>query len=129
MRIAAELVAVRDLAEFLRAACQREGLSDGDMADLELALVEAANNVVEHGHPAGESGEITLDLYFGPTTTELVLSDCGRPARPDLFEDLADMPLDALAGRGVGIIQACVDRIEYASADGRNRLSLVKQRS
>lgn len=129
MRIAADLFAVRDLAGFLRTACLREGIDESDTADLELALVEAANNVVEHGYGGEGAGDITLELRFVPDAAELILSDRGRAAPPDLFSTQRDMPFDALAGRGIGIIQACIDEIDYSSESGRNRLSLRKRRS
>ena len=93
--------------------------------DLELAVVEAANNIVEHGGATGNEG-ITLKFAVDRGVAVMTLIDRGRPVPQGLYHQCRDTPADAEDGRGVGIIRACVDTVHYASADGLNRLTLTK---
>ena len=93
--------------------------------DLELAMVEAANNIVEHGGVTGAEG-ITLEFAVDRGVAVVTLIDHGRPVPQGLYNQCRDTPTDAEDGRGAGIVRACVDAIQYASADGINRLTLTK---
>jgi serine/threonine-protein kinase RsbW len=125
-RIPAQLVAVRELAEVVREAARQAGLSDAGAIDLELAIVEAANNIVLHGY-AGRAGEIEmLACLDGGLGVEL--RDTGIPIPPERLADAPHAAVDAEHGRGLAIIRACVDRMEYASAGGVNCLTLFKAR-
>ncbi|CCA92655.1 ATP-binding protein [Novosphingobium sp. PP1Y] len=125
--IAANLAQVRRLAAFLKEFCAREGVDDLAAFDVELALVEAANNVVEHGYANSGQGEMTLEVIAEADVLRLVLSDGGAPVPEGYFTQCRVVDPEATHGRGCNIIQACVDEIDYVSADGINRLTLVKR--
>jgi serine/threonine-protein kinase RsbW len=128
-RVAAEFAGVRRLAEFLQHASAEAGVESTLAIDLELAMVESANNIVEHGYAGGSGGEIAIELLFEPDAVVLTLSDTGSPIPPDDLARCRTMPLDAVEGRGMGIIQSCVDEIAYSSEGGVNRLRLLKRLS
>ncbi|SLJ86315.1 ATP-binding protein [Novosphingobium mathurense] len=125
--IAANLAEVRRLAAFLKEFCVRAGVVEAASLDLELALVEAANNVVEHGYTNTGQGEMTLEVSLAGDELRLVLTDGGSPVPEGYFSQCRVVDLDATHGRGCNIIQACVDEIDYVSAGGFNRLTLVKR--
>ena len=118
----ATLEQVRHLAEWVRDRCRGAGIGEGAQIDLELAVVEAANNIVEH---AGGQ-RIGLDFVVDRGTVAITICDDGRAVPPGLFSECHETPLDAAGGRGLGIVRACVDAVQYASADGVNRLTLTK---
>ena len=51
IRVPANLEAVRDLAAWAQGACSDAGVADDIALELELALVEAATNIVVHAMP------------------------------------------------------------------------------
>jgi serine/threonine-protein kinase RsbW len=124
--VAASLIAVRDLAAFLRDACAAAGVDEATAIDLELAVVEAANNIVEHGALDPSRGTIGIEFSRDGEAACVVLSDGGVPVSGDLFSRCREVPPEALSGRGIGIIRSCVDEIDYNCCDGINRLRLVK---
>jgi serine/threonine-protein kinase RsbW len=125
IHVNADLGEVRRLAEWLRARCDEAGVSQTARIDLELAMVEAANNIVEHGCQSG-TDEIGLAFQIDCGTAVVTLADRGPPVPPGLYAQCRDMPLEATEGRGIGIVQSCVDVLNYSSHDGLNRLTLTK---
>lgn len=125
IHVMADLHQVRRLAVWLRASCAASGLGEMVSFDLELAMVEAANNIVKHGYAKGR-GSIGLDFRVTGGAAELTLADRGLPVPSGLFDQCHTAPLDATEGRGIGIVQSCVDVINYSSRDGLNMLTLIK---
>jgi serine/threonine-protein kinase RsbW len=123
----AKIADIRLLAEHLQMHCVRAGVEPGAAFELELAMVEAANNVVEHGYAEPSGGTIGLAVVISECEARVTLRDSGAPV-PDGFFDDGTMP-DPLAtsGRGSGIILACVDTVSYRSQFGENTLVLTKR--
>jgi len=120
--IEADLSQVRELARFVR---QEAGLNEAALADLELAVVEAANNIILHGYGGG-GGLIRCHVQRGADAVRVTLSDSGAPIPEDMLRNAQPTSQMAESGRGLAIIRACVDEIAYTSAAGANRLTLVK---
>jgi serine/threonine-protein kinase RsbW len=124
IRIPARLEAVAQLASVVRAAAKAAGLGEVAIVELELAVVEAANNIVAHGYD-GRSGEIEMRVVQDDgLAVELI--DTGRRIPPGLLDNPPSASLDAERGRGLAIIRSCVDSIDYSVVDGTNRLRLFK---
>jgi len=127
LEVSADLLEVRRLAAFLREACAAAGVEETAAFDCELALVEAANNIVEHGYVGQGGGTIAIEIRAEQDRMNIVLTDRGSPVPKDFFNRCRIVPLDAEEGRGCGIIQSCIDEIDYSSQGGVNRLTMVKR--
>ena len=125
---------MRDLAAWAQGACSDAGVADDIALELELALVEAATNIVVHAMPGDGDvdriGEMTCTAHFTVDVVRFTLSDDGAPAPEGTFTT-AMQPADPLAetGRGMAILQLCVDELEYSRTNGRNRLQLRRRLS
>ena len=126
LTVPATLADVRLVAEFVRRRCAEEGLDELAQMDFELAAVEAANNIVIHGY-AANAGTMTVSLAANGKGTSVVLEDHGMPMKVPARLEPASADLDE-SGRGLSIIAACTDRMDYASEGGVNRLVLFKAR-
>jgi serine/threonine-protein kinase RsbW len=102
-------------------------LSEELLADLKLALTEAASNSVRHAYPAGAGVvEIAYELHGDRLAIEVsdegegFVHDQGSPE--DEFEDLTE------GGLGIAIIRAIADEFEISQGPaGRgSRLRFVK---
>jgi serine/threonine-protein kinase RsbW len=98
-----------------------------DAMDLMLfgtAVIEIANNVVEHGRPLGEvRWRVALSIHDG--LIEATLADSGREFTPDLG---AAMPGEnAESGRGFALAEAVLDEITLDRVDGVNRWHMVRR--
>ena len=128
---ASDLRQLAGMRAAVRAACTRawgEAYSDA-LAALELALTEAAANIIRHAHSGerGQSIELTIDAdadavcvrlnYFGEAF------DPGAVAAPS-FDGSRE------GGFGVFLIRASVDEVRYGRDDaGRCEVRLLKRRS
>lgn len=101
-------------------------LSQEDRMALELALVELASNVIEHGAGGGRVS-CSLRMDVGPDDVTVSLSDDGVPVLVD--PSAASLP-DALAegGRGLALVQMVVDDLRYERVDDRNRWTVRRGR-
>lgn len=128
LSLPARLEEGRRISEALSRAASEAGLSPGDLIDLDLAVAEAANNIVLHGYGGDSAQCFQVSIRIDERGVTVELSDRGRPVPAHLLESSAPAPLDAECGRGFGIMRACVDTIDYRSEAGLNRLTLVKNR-
>lgn len=117
---------VQDLTAHLKRCCTDRHVPDAALVDLELALVEAANNIVLHGYAGRSDGVIHLQVRLEDGMVALELSDDGAPMQEGLLLACRPFSLEGESGRGISIIQSCIDRIDYHSQDGVNHLALVK---
>lgn len=123
---AATLGNVRVLADAVRGWIGANGLSEALAADLELAVVEAANNIVLHGTQGLQGQVMSVTIGHVPGGVEIVLEDRGRAIPAGVLGAAIPGGLEAESGRGMGLIAACTDRVDYSTTPEGNRLVLFK---
>lgn len=100
--------------------------SDGELADLKLALTEACSNSVRHAYGDGDDGhvQIAYELSAGRIAIEIV--DDGAGFDPELELNGGGEPSEG--GLGISIIRAIADEFELDSRAGSagSRLRFVK---
>jgi len=102
-------------------------LSDELVADLKLALTEAASNSVRHAYgEAGGAVEIAYELYADRLVIEV--SDDGEGFDHEVENDPGDLENLSEGGLGIAIIRAIADEFELTrGAGGRgSRLRFAK---
>lgn len=117
---------IRAVATQLR----QRGLSEDRAGDVEIALAEAINNVVEHAYADIEPGQVRIRCQMRSNKLLIRISDQGRPL-PDgqlpkgepasVDTNLADLPE---GGFGWFLIQQLVSEIRYERRQNSNLLSL-----
>ncbi|HEY8592029.1 MAG TPA: ATP-binding protein [Sphingomicrobium sp.] len=116
---------VREIAAFVRRAAEAAGLAPAAVDDLEIAAVEAANNIVFHGY-SGSAGSIEVSAGTGPQGFCVELVDDAPGFAEHTFDAPASTSSVAESGRGVAILRACTDALEYSRIGTRNHLRLIK---
>jgi serine/threonine-protein kinase RsbW len=106
-------------------------LPDRDMLRLETAVIETAENIVEHA-TAGRTGvrEVSIDVTLTATHDRIAacLRDDGSAATIDLAG--AQMPDEmAEAGRGLALMRALTDEVSYERSGLANIWTLTCLRS
>ena len=105
------------------------GFDQAATEDFQTAVTEAVTNAVRHGSPAGESDEFSIMGHRTPDgALQIEVMDHG--------DGLPDFPLptsmpdpDALAGRGLPLMQHLADALEFRSTAGGHSVILLKRRS
>lgn len=95
-----------------------------DLMLFETAVIEIANNVVEHGMPPGTiKYSFTLDVE--PDRLCGQLSD-GGPPLPELR--FAMPAVDSEEGRGLALAKMALDELEYARVGDHNEWKMTRVR-
>jgi serine/threonine-protein kinase RsbW len=104
-------------------------------SDMELCVVEAVNNCIEHAYD-NEKGH-KIEVLFRLYQDRLVIDICdmgksmgqnclAKADRSALETDPAHIDTIAEQGRGLAIIKEIMDIVDYETKSGKNCLSLTK---
>ncbi|MBO9450615.1 ATP-binding protein [Tropicibacter sp. R16_0] len=107
-----------------------QGVSEETAGDIEIALAEAINNIVEHAYAGVEPGQIRVICSFQQSRLDIRISDKGVPlpsselpegAPAIITENKQDLPE---GGFGWFLIRQLTSDIRYDRLNGHNRLSM-----
>ena len=115
--------------------CSLIPLSDTESYQIELCVVEAANNSIEHAYvmEKGHEVEVIFTLYSDRLIVEVC--DTGKPMDQKCIEqnDISLLEIDpndldnmAEQGRGIPIMKQIMDTMTYRTKRGKNCLTLIK---
>ncbi len=121
---------VRKLAAFVRDCCQGL-LSDEEATLVELAVVEAANNIVSHSYRDSEGWPVELASRYADGFLDFLLSDRGLPFNPDCvpepsfdWEAVDEIPEH---GHGLFLIRSIMDDLRFIHQGDMNLTFLRKR--
>jgi anti-sigma regulatory factor (Ser/Thr protein kinase) len=123
-----ELRQLASMRAFLREVCQECRQDEDVMHRLELALSEAASNIILHGYEGQQHKSIALTIEADVGQVSLTLRHSGKPFDP---ETAAEPVFDGSkeSGFGLYLIRQCVDDIQYRQDDqGRCVMHMVLKR-
>lgn len=120
--------------EAIRDLCLTSGVDAGDASLVELAVVEALQNIIEHGY-AGAPGRMDVDAEVTVDRIHIEIRDTAPPldpARVDAAPEVDLFPPDRASlqerGRGLGIIRSVFDDVVFSRMAAGNRLTLTRRR-
>ncbi len=120
------------LGQAVRGACSGLGLSEQMLGEVELCVVEAVTNCIEHGYSNEPGHSIGVRLAASEEGLVITVTDQGQSIPEDRLPpppepEIPDDPLLlAEGGRGLFLLFAMMDRVEYERSAEGNRLTLVK---
>lgn len=129
LRAIGVLPSVRVLAAAVRAVLAEWRVGEERAALLEVAVVEAATNVVRHAYQGIAPGPVEISLFREGSALTVEVADCGHPFDPASVPpppepDPTDPSTWPEGGMGLPLIRSACDELSYESASGRNRLVL-----
>ena len=128
------LEAISPVSEAVRGLAEPVLGSDG-ASDVELALVEAATNVVRHGY-GPEGGPIRIEASKSAGGVVVRIFDWGQPIPGEALAhaglsrfdfDPTDLEVLPEGGMGLSLIAAVMDEVTYRSDEGQNILTLLRR--
>ena len=124
-----QLDAIREIAA---QAARDAGMDDSGIYAVELSMVEACTNIIEHAYEGLDGGEIECTCDLDDDKLTIIIHDHGKPfdlssiALPDLDSDLESRPL---GGLGVFFMKKSMDELRFESlGEEGNVLTMVKYR-
>lgn len=118
------------IRNFYARAAEQAGLDEDSIADIELAVDEAASNIIEHAYGGEGRGEIECSYRVIPDGLEVTLHDHGKPfdpekvAEPDLVSDVC---CRKPSGLGMHFMRSLMDSVSFSfNGHGGNLLTMTK---
>ena len=123
-----ELDELERLREWVRSSlveCSSTALGELDIFNIQLALQEAATNVIFHGLMPGESRRIEVSLAFEDQTAVFQIAYEGEPFTP---EDVPEPDFDGSRDHGFGVflMKEIMDEVAFTRENGKNTIRMVK---
>jgi serine/threonine-protein kinase RsbW len=124
--IPSEYGAGRDVQERILRDVEQSGFSTDNAFAIRIALEEAMVNAIKHGNRMDRTKKVHVEARVTPKRAEITIEDEGagfdRGAIPDPTDE---SNLDKPSGRGILLIEAYMDGVEWSR--GGRRLRMVKE--
>ncbi|MGD9995351.1 MAG: ATP-binding protein [Ilumatobacteraceae bacterium] len=115
-RFARQTQELTSIRRFVRTWFEARDVDPAAIDDLELAVSELATNAIQHG-----SGDV-IEVELAAEPAELVAIVAADSEHLERIGDVRSWhiaPPDAVNGRGLGIVAAVMDEIEFSADQGR----------
>ena len=128
--IKSNLAEVRVIANKLHQFCTDQNLNETISGQLEIILVEAVNNVIEHAYQ--EKTECPIDIIFESKPTQVIITIIDQGIAPPAstynqesttLPEVGDLPE---GGWGISLIHSLADQVAYHRENNKNILSIRK---
>lgn len=111
----------------IKGICSAIPMSEEDSYQVELCIVEAVNNAVEHAYENEAGHEVSVIASIDGGSLILQVLDSGTPMDWEAVQKKrANASLLDEGGRGFMIMESYMDQVSYGQADDKNVLTLVK---
>lgn len=129
--VSSSLESLGEISDFVVAAARAAGLDDQAIWEVQLAVDEAATNVIVHAYEGREQGPITVQADVKDDEFVVYLHDRGKTFDPETVPhpDL-ESPLEErkTGGLGLYLMRKLMDRVEFHfDVAGHNLITLAKR--
>ncbi|NOT34068.1 MAG: ATP-binding protein [Candidatus Eisenbacteria bacterium] len=130
LRIPSRLDLLGVLDRVAQTLCERCDFDEDACAQVSMSVIEAGTNAIQHGHGRDASKAVDVEFHLGPEELEIRVHDDGKGFDIGKVNGDVTSPehlLDA-RGRGIFIMKACMDRVEYEFGPTGTWCRLFKRR-
>jgi serine/threonine-protein kinase RsbW len=128
----ARFESLESIGELTVQAAKEAGFDENAIYEVQLAVDEAATNIIEHAYGGEGRGDILISYEVAPETLLFRLHDHGKPFDPKLVKNpQMHLKLEELTPRGLGVfwMRKLMDEVRFEfSSDGGNTLTMIKKR-
>jgi sigma-B regulation protein RsbU (phosphoserine phosphatase) len=114
---------------FMKSVMEKLNIEKSLARQLRLAVEEAVVNVIDYAYPAGQEGDIEIQMMSDGKTLKTIIIDAGVAFDPTAKEK-ADTSLSVedrqIGGLGILLVRELMDAINYERENGKNILTLIK---
>jgi anti-sigma regulatory factor (Ser/Thr protein kinase) len=123
-----ELLGLLDRVAML--ICERAGFGEDACTQVTLAVIEAGTNAIQHGSRGEPDRAVGVDFSLWPDRLEVAVRDRGPGFDPALVSGDITSPEHLLdsRGRGIFIMRACMDAVDFRFDGSGTTCLLVKHR-
>jgi len=121
-----------EIRKFVTNYAQKHGFSKNQIADIRLAVDEAATNIIKHAYKSDDSQTLTIKLEFDDEKLCVTLTDQGisfdvkKYKSPDIKQQIAKKKR---GGMGIHLMKNLMDEVSYKVKNQENVLRMSKNRN
>lgn len=128
---AGRLANLKEISIFVTQAAKEAGLDDSAVYAVQLAVDEAATNVIEHSYGGDDQGDIKITCQNVSNGFKIILVDHGKPFNPEkVKKPNINLPLEEIHPRGLGMyfMRQVMDEVifEFSPKLG-NKVTMIKR--
>jgi len=133
LRVEAVRENLRTISYLVHGIARRLDLTEQALFEIELAVEEAAINIISHAYPPGQVGDLLVSFDVADDVMHITLTDWGVAFNPEKvrpFDIHAPVETRVKGGMGLHLIRSLMDEVvrELPSAPGEpNSLILIKK--
>lgn len=127
-----DIAEIPQLSAFIDSFAEEAGLDFSLTMSLNLAMEEAVVNVMEYAYPEGTVGKVNISASAEGDDVEFVISDSGTAFDPTAKDEVnIDLRVEdrQIGGLGIHLVRNIMDDIKYERKDGKNILTLYKNKN
>lgn len=133
VQFAAKFEFLDEIREFVGEIARKNGFTDKEVYNIQLATDEAASNIIEHAYEGVSDGVMEISCGVEKNAITIVLVDHGEPfdpsdvPAPDLKADLSDRKI---GGLGLFLMRKLMDEVHYIAEAKKNSntLTMIKRK-
>lgn len=130
--VPASFTSLEEIRDYFSQAAQEAGLDEEAIFEVQVAVDEAASNIIDHAYEGECESEIECSYEIRKENLKLNLHDHGKPFDPEKVE-LPDIMVDPTrrkkGGLGLYFMRQLMDEVNFSfSGDGGNDLTMIKRR-
>jgi serine/threonine-protein kinase RsbW len=112
------------------AVCEQLEFDEDAASQVNMAVIEAGTNAIQHGHRRDASKMFETVFHLWPDRLEVTVHDSGKGFDVGGVEGDITSPERLLEprGRGIFIMRACMDSVDFRFDDAGTTCLLVKHR-
>lgn len=118
------------IREFYTQAAKEANLDEKSICEVQLAVDEAASNIIDHAYKGEGKGDIECSYLAEPGKLEVIMRDHGKPFDPDKVKspDLQnDLCRRKQRGLGLHFMKSLMDSVDFSfNSKSGNVLRMVK---
>lgn len=127
-----DIAEIPQLSAFIDSFAEEAGLDFSLTMSLNLAMEEAVVNVMEYAYPEGTAGKVNISASIEGDDVEFVISDSGTAFDPTAKDEVnIDLGVEdrQIGGLGIHLVRNIMDDVKYERKDGKNILTLYKNKN
>lgn len=132
LHVIAKFEYLDEIREFVGEIARAGGFGSKDVYDIQLAVDEAASNIIEHAYEGVKNGVLEISCGVKDGAMTIVMVDYGESFDasvipvPNLKADLSERKI---GGLGIFLMRKLMDEVYYESRRDRgNILTMIKRR-
>lgn len=130
VRIPSRLDLLSVLDQVAQTLCERLEFDDDTTSQVTMSVIEAGTNAIQHGHGRDAQKVVETRFVLHPDRLEVRVRDRGQGFDPSLIKADITSPehLLDLRGRGIFIMRACMDAVDFEFGPEGTVCHLIKRR-